>query len=125
MIHICKIISGHCIKVVGEDAVEICRVPLHLWSDENYFEEKYYIYSEKVYEILEELDFAKKVKIIEKDRINNLQTFARREYKWKVDEEFEAGVWHYYCTSKQEGYKFILVIPIIASMLRLATNVQI
>jgi len=27
-----------------------------------------------------------------KDGINNLQTFAGREYKWKVDEEFEAGI---------------------------------
>jgi len=46
MIYICEIILGCCMKVVGEDTVEICRVLLHLWSDENYFEEKHYIYSE-------------------------------------------------------------------------------
>ena len=125
MRHVCSRSHGRCLKRVGTNGEEVCRVPDHPESDHNYFKQKYNIYEDDVYEILKELGLAELIDLTDKEKLFDFDFDRGQTQKWEVDEHLKAGSWHYVNHSNEKNVKFIPVIPIMVCMLRCSCNTQI
>jgi hypothetical protein len=112
--HDCERVDGRCKKVVNAAGEKICRYrrqpPLPIPETGGWFECIDVNYSDEVYTLLEELQLARREFDVSEQRV-----------RWWLHESLRAGKWHYRARSDEF---FLASIPLLSSITRSATNVD-
>ena len=119
MTHVCSDSNSRCMKVVGDKIM--CRMKDYPECSYAHYKEKSNVYSDEVYQILNELGLAESVTPDWDERFLSNED----DLHWKVHKNLEAGNWYYKLNKKGEGCKYSPVIPMMAAMLRSSCNVQL
>ena len=82
MTHVCSQSNGRCMKIVGDDNKNVCRFKEYPKCSENHYKERIDVYSDEVYEILNELGLADAAPLNWEERYYDLSN--GKDFKWNL-----------------------------------------